>query len=462
MNFIDRKREIEGLHKLWNTKKANLFILYGRRRVGKTELLRQFCKDKPHLYFLAAQVRETDNLRELKAQLQMQVKDPLLRDMEFNSWDTALNYLAGLAKNNSFIVVLDEFQYLCEENKALPSLIQRFWDIRGKESRLFIVLCGSHVSFMEKKVLAEKSPLYGRRTGQLNLQPLPYFESVQFFKGYSRREKLLAYGIFGGIPAYLSRFNKSISLKDNILNEMLDVQGALYDEVNFLLRTELSSPGSYASILKAIAGGCTRLGEIAGRIGMDTTSANKYLHTLRELRLVKREVSFTEKSPEKSKKGRYYIADPFVKFWYRFVMPNMSLIQIGKGKMVYEKFIKPYLSTYMGEQFEQICREFCLWKGDHIFKTSIKRIGKEWSKNFDVDIIGEFVDGGYLLGECKWWKGVVGESVLNDLLKNIESLPEKYKNNSMLALFSCSGFTEGLKKRAKKEKVKLISAGEML
>ena len=462
MNFVDRKREIEGLNRLWKTKKANLFILYGRRRVGKTELLKQFCKGNPHLFFLAAQVKETDNLRELKAQLQMQINDPLLKNMEFNNWDTVLNYLAGVAKTSSFIVVLDEFQYLCEENKALPSLIQRFWDITGKDSRLFLVLCGSHVSFMEKKVLAEKSPLYGRRTGQLNLQSLPYFESAHFFKGYSTREKLLAYGIVGGMPAYLSRFKSSISVKDNILNEMLDVQGSLYDEVNFLLRTELSTPGAYASILKSIAGGCTRLGEIADRIGMDPTSVNKYLHTLRELRLVKREVLFTEKSPEKSKKGLYYIADPFVKFWYRFVMPYRSLIQTGQGKLVYERFIKPYLATYMGMQFEEVCREFCLWKGDKIFKSPVKRIGREWSGNFDVDIVAEFIDGGYLLGECKWWKGPVGENVLNDLLKNIEYLPTKYRKSLVLAIFSCSGFTEGLRKKAKRENIKLLSAKEMI
>ena len=461
MNFIDRNREIEGLDRLWETKRANLFVLYGRRRVGKTELLKQFCKNKPHLYFLAAQVKETDSLRELKFQLQMQVDDPLLKNMEFNSWDTALNYLAGMAKDSPFIVVLDEFQYLCEGNKALPSLIQRFWDTIGRGSRLFLVLCGSHVSFMEKKVLAEKSPLYGRRTGQLNLQPLPYFESLHFFKGYSEKEKLLAYGIIGGIPAYLTRFNSSISIKNNILNEMLDVQGFLYDEVDFLLRTELSTPGAYASILKSIAGGCTRLGEIAGRIGMDTTSANKYLNTLRELRLVKREVSFSDKSPEKSKKGLYYIADPFIKFWHRFVMPYRSLIQTGQGKLIYEKFIKPYLSTYMGMQFEEICREFCLWKGDNIFKAPFKRIGREWSRNFDIDIVAEFIDGGYLLGECKWWKVPVGENVLNDLLKDIEYMPAKYRKSPVLAIFSCSGFTEGLKKRAKKENAKLISAKTM-
>lgn len=459
--FINRETELKNLENLFKSNKAEFLILYGRRRIGKTELLQHFSQNKRAVYFLAAQVKETDNLRQLKEVVQYLIDDPLLETMEFNEWTTALNYLAKLSDNERLIVILDEFQYLCEENKGLPSLIQRFWDIRGKNTKLFFVLCGSQVNFMEKEILSEKSPLFGRRTSQQKLLPFSFFESALFFPEYSFKEKLISYGILGGVPAYLSRFSSKKSIKQNVMDELLQVQGYLYDEVNLLLRMELNNPSVYASILKAIAFGCTRLNEIAGRVGMETTTVNKYLHVLRELQLIRRDVSITERTPEKSKKGFYFIEDNYVNFWFRFILPHLSLIQAGQGEIVYDRLILPQLPTYMGYVFERVCQEYVrlFWGEKH--GDYIKQIGKCWHRDYDIDIIAEVIDGGYLIAECKYWQDIVGMNVLESLKNNIDCLPKRFQEKITLSIFSLSGFTDELIAYAKREDVILIKLEDL-
>ena len=366
--FINRHQELTALARMFRSETAELFVLYGRRRVGKTELLLQFCRDKRSVYFTASQLKEREHLRQLTEMAGRVINDPLLQSLVFDGWESALIYFAQQAEEERLILVLDEFQYLCEDNAALPSLIQRFWDLHGKSSKLFLILCGSQVSFMEREVLAERSPLYGRRTGQLQLMPLSYRDSGYFFSEYPLKEKLIAYGILGGIPAYLNRFalhplNESQDISQEIFeqsikNELLTPQGYLFDEVNFLLRMELREPRTYASVLQAMAGGATRLNEISQRIGLSPTGTNKYLSVLQELGLVKRETPVTERTPQKSRKGLYKIADNYVKFWFRFVLPNRSLIESGNADLVYEQIIAPNLSHYMGEIFEGICRQY--------------------------------------------------------------------------------------------------------
>lgn len=339
--FIGRQRELAVLQELASSEKPELFVLYGRRRVGKTELLQQLCLGRRAAYFLAAQVRDKDNLRAFRKVLEEALGDPLIGSIEFPDWTAALSFAAERAGAERLVLVLDEFPYLCEANPGLPSLIQRFWDLRGKRSSLMLVLCGSQVSFMEKEVLAERSPLFGRRTGQRRLEPLSPSESLGFFRTWKREEALLAYGIVGGMPAYLGRFDERVTLEENLLREMLRPEGYLFDEVHYLLHTELTNPSTYNSILAAVARGAERVGDVALEVGVDSPTANKYLHVLRELRLVAREVPLTDPDPLRSRRGVYRIADRFVAFHFRHVQPHISLIEAGRGARVLEEFIRP-------------------------------------------------------------------------------------------------------------------------
>ena len=248
--------------------------------------------------------------------------------------------------------------------------MQRFWDDRGKRSRLMLVLCGSQMSFMEREVLAERSPLFGRRTGQRRLEPLAPPETLAFFPRWSVRDRTLAYGALGGMPAYLQRFDDAESLSANIAREMLRPEGYLFDEVQFLLRAELSSPATYNSILAATARGSERVGDIALSVGVDSTTANKYLHVLRELRLVEREVPLTDPDPLRSRRGTYRILDRFVAFHFLHLQPNLSLIEAGRGGRVLEEFIQPDFPRL----FDDALTDFVL---DHLRREAADLVGEE-------------------------------------------------------------------------------------
>lgn len=347
--FHGRNSDLKVLHELAESGKPELFVLYGRRRVGKTELLQQFCRSRRAVYFLAAQVREKDNLRAFRDALTDGIDDPLAANIEFPDWGAALNFAAERAKDERLIVVLDEFPYLCDATKGMPSVIQRFWDTRGKHSQLMLVLCGSQVSFMEREVLAERSPLFGRRTAQKRLEPLAPAETLPFFTKWKMKERVLAYAILGGMPAYLRRFDDSKSLLENVARECLRPEGYLFDEVSFLLRTELSNPATYNSLLAAIARGNEKVGDIALDVGIDSTTANKYLTTLRELSLVDRDVPLTDPDPLRSRRGTYRVADRFVAFHFRHIQPHAALVHAGRGARVLEQFIEPDLERLYDE-----------------------------------------------------------------------------------------------------------------
>jgi hypothetical protein len=338
--FIGREGESRVLAELADSGKPELFVLFGRRRVGKTELLQRFCRGRRAVYFLAAQVREKDSLRAFRDALVECLDDPIAGSVEFADWTAAFQFLSERAKEERLVVVLDEFPYLCEASPGLPSEIQRFWDTRGKRSKLMLVLCGSQISFMEEEVLAERSPLFGRRTAQRRLEPLAPTDALAFFPNWKLADRVLAYSILGGMPAYLGRFDDSRSVQENLMRECLRPEGYLFDEVQFLLRSELSNPATYNSILAAIARGVDKVGDIALAVGVDTTHANKYLSTMRELRLVERDVPLTDPDPLRSRRGTYRIADRFIAFHFRHVQPHVSLIQAGRGSRVLEEFIE--------------------------------------------------------------------------------------------------------------------------
>jgi hypothetical protein len=368
--FLGRDRELALLEELCERGSPELFVLYGRRRVGKTELLQRFCGGRRAVYFQAAQVREKDNLRAFRDAVAAGLEDELAAGVEFPDWDAALAFVAERAGDERLVVVLDEFPYLCEANKGLPSILQRFWDARGKRSSLMLVLCGSQVSFMEREVLAERSPLFGRRTGQRRLQPLHPPDTLAFFPRWKVRDRLLAYAVLGGMPAYLRRFDDARSLRENILREVLRPEGYLFDEVQFLLRNELSNPATYNSILSAVARGERRVGDIALSVGVDSSTANKYLSVLRELGLVEREIPITDPDPLRSRRGTWHIADRFLTFHFRHLQPHVSLVNADRGERVMERFVEPDLPRL----FDEARLDFIL---DHLRREAAEDVGDE-------------------------------------------------------------------------------------
>lgn len=462
LTFINRRRELQALQRAWERPQADLFVVYGRRRVGKTELLREFFRGKPHVYFQGAHSAGGDNLRQFQREAGEALDDAALLRGGFADWESALEHLAQKASHDRLAVVIDEFPYLCEANPALPSLIQRFWDQHGLTSRLFLVLCGSSVSFMVGEVLSQRSPLFGRRTGQLELRPLDYRHAAQFLPGYHPADLVRAFGSLGGMPMYQSQFDPRMSFAANVQSSILQSDAFLYDEPEYLLRSELHDPGTYNSLLEAIASGLTKHNEIAQRAGKLSNTASPYLATLERLGLVQRVSSVTERSPGKRTVGRYFLCDHFLRFWYRFVMPNRSLLEIGEPERVWKQRIVPYLDDYLGLTFEDLCRQYVrLYAGERLGVIPDGEVGRFWSRDVEIDILCRNDDGSHTCGECKWSTRLVGESMLTDLQVKAQSLPAPWQERLRYVLFSRSGFTESLQRRALQGECTLIDLKEL-
>jgi AAA+ ATPase superfamily predicted ATPase len=462
--FIDREEEMAQLERLYRSKRAEFFVLYGRRRVGKTRLLRAFCANKPHIFFVATLSSETEQLATFSQALWRFSHTEVPEGFTFPSWESALRALAELPGRP--IVVLDEFTYLISSNKAIPSILQKVWDERLLEANLMLVLCGSYIGIMEREVLGYQAPLYGRRTASHLLLPLKLQGAVQFYPQYTPVQKLEAWAVLGGMPYYLSAFTDSIDVLANVRAQILDPYGVLCNEPQLLLMEELRAPQNYFSILRAIAQGHTRLGEIANAAGVgDATTAVRYLDTLREMRVVMRSVPATQSCPEKSRKGIYQIADHFFRFWFRYVHPFYSSLDIGLADTILAQQVRPTWEQYVGYAFEEAAREYVARLAERGKLTLLpERIGSWWDREAEIDLLAlNDAQGAMLAGECKWSTKPVGTDIL-DILKRKALSAQKEGDWPQISymLFSRSGFTPALREVAEAEGVQLVGVEDML
>lgn len=458
MTFVNRKTEIQFLLDRVVSKKAELIIVYGRRRIGKTELLKEAFKKRQAIYFVADLGADQDQRRRLSEAIHRIYPNPLLEADPPPEWDPLLRYLVDIGKKERIILILDEFPYLCSSNPALPSILQRIWDEAGKNSKLYLILCGSFISFMEREILGQKSPLYGRRTGQLLLQSLPIQTLKDFFPTYSPDRRISAYAILGGVPAYLIQFSGKHSLAQNIEKEILTTTAFLYDEVRFILMEELRDPKHYLSILQSIAFGNTRMNDIVQRTGIERGPVSKYLSVLQELRLIERETPITERHPEKSRKGIYRLSDNFFRFWFRFVLPYKSRLVEGGSRKLLEQEILPNLDNFIGQVFDKICADiFRYLSTEGILRLDCDRVGRWWGGNEEIDLVGTAGDIPVFAAECKWSRKPIGIDVLRDLERKISFIsPGPNLAKIRLGLFSRSGFTKEVEERGKKGEIVLI------
>jgi uncharacterized protein len=410
--FINREDEMRALESRWVSKKAELMVIYGRRRVGKTELIDHFISGKRGIRLLARTESEKNQLTRFSEDLAGFFSDPYLQSNPFQNWDSFFLYINEKAKSERIAIAIDEFPYLVDSNKSMPSILQDHWDRRLKDSKLFLILCGSSISMMVEKVLANKSPLYGRRTGQIKLPPMGFFEASLFFKGYSAESLIHTYSALGGTPGYLSDFAASGSFEENVRDKFLRKDSVLFQDAEFILREELKEPKFYFSILRAVALGKTKLSEIINETGLQKGVAAKYLSVLADLDIIKREVPVTEERPHKSRAGLYFLKDNFYRFWFRFVFPNIESIERGRAGEIMAKDVLPGLGHYASRIFEDVCAE---WLGKSR-AFDFTRIGKWWHKEHEIDIIAlNEKEKKILFAECKWQEKVDAEAILSEL-----------------------------------------------
>ncbi len=465
--FINRDVEREQLKRLYTSEHAELFVLYGRRRVGKTELLRDFCSDKPHIFFIATLSSDAEQLATFSCQIYGFTHAGVPAGFTFPSWEAAFQALAEIPMQPRPIIILDEFTYLISGNKSIPSILQKTWDETLKNTRLMLVICGSYIGMMETEVLGYQAPLYGRRTASALLRPLDLPSSSLFFSRYSSDEKFLAWAVLGGMPYYLRMFGDHQNIFANIRQHILDAQtGALFNEPRLLLMEELREPRNYFSILRAIGQGHARLNEIAQASGVtEVTAAARYLDILQQMRLITRRVPATETQPEKSKKGIYQIDDHFLRFWFRYVHPNQGGLDLGLADAILKQRIQPDLDHFASVAFEEAARAFVgrlAQAGGLTFLP--ERIGGWWSRDSEIDVLAvSQTEKTALAGECKWSVNPIGVPVLEDLKQKAQVMMKSDEIQKVqFALFARSGFTPALQEQARAEGVGLYTLDAMI
>lgn len=461
MRFINRESELNFLNEKWQRDEAQLIIIYGKRRVGKTELSIQFTKDKPHIYFLCERIAMHSQLRKFTEMVSEYFKDEFLPPDGFRDWETAFKYIAN--KNKKIAVIIDEFPYLVETDRAIPSSFQKAWDMHLKNSKVYLMLLGSSISMMEQTTLFYKAPLYGRRTGQFLIKPFKFREIKEMFPHKSFEEVLAVYSIVGGTALYLNKFHNRDYL-EVVKEDMLRKGQPLYEEVEFLLREELKEQRNYFVILEALSLGKHKVSEIINETGFDKGTVSRYISILNDLQITKKEIPITETVPEKSRKGIYLIDDNFFSFWFRFIFRNRSLLEENRINEVVSK-IKAAMPELLAKNYEKISGEIFL---DSIVNERLpfnfESHGRWWDRNEEIDLVAiNNSTNEILFGEVKWSDKLVGINIYEALKSKATKVIWGRKNRKeYFALFSKSGFTPDMQKIARKENVYLFHKDKLV
>lgn len=424
--FVNREEELRFLEKHYSEKSAELIVIYGRRRIGKTELSLQFSKNKPHLYFLADRRPESELIQDLKQRMSDFLKDESFAKLNIKDWTELFQEFWKWKKEGRIVIILDEFPMLIEANRAVPSIFQKTWDLNLKDKNTMLIILGSSVGMMETEVLGYKSPLYGRRTGQWKLDPLKLFHLRHFFPKYNYESLTNVYGCLGGVPAYLLKFDPNKTFWENCKEKILKKGEFLHEEAEFLLREELREPRNYSSILKAIAQGAKSYGEILNLTNMDKSMLSKYTSVLEDLGFIKRTYPINIKS--KPRKGLYTIADNYLRFWFKYVFPNKAELEIGNTNYVLNKIREDY-NTYLGQTYEQIASEFLTeTKRKKLLPFSFTTSGRWWLKDKEIDIVAiDEEKQAATFFEVKW--STLSKQDCEKTLKNLKAKSSSFRWN---------------------------------
>ncbi len=458
--FIGRERELKKLNSMYHSGRLEVAVVYGRRRVGKTTLINEFCKDKETVFFASLESSAAQNLEALSKTIADSRQSAAMST--YHGFADVFTAIGEMAKTKRLVFVIDEYPYLAQAEKSVSSLLQNYIDHQFKDTKLFLILCGSSMSFMENQVLGYQSPLYGRRTAQFKILPFDYRETGKWFPEYSDEDKAVMYGITGGVPMYLEQFSPHKNMKENLLDNVFDRNALLFEEPANLLKQELREPATYNALISAIASGKSKLSEISSAVGTETGLCSKYLANLIALGIIKKDTPVTEPN---SKRTIYRIDDQFFRFWFTFVPNNMAAVLSRRIEKTYQTTIGDRLSDYMGLTFEKMCRDFILYY-DEQMPINIAAAGEWWGgnprthKQAQLDVVVTSSDSrSIIVGSCKFRNELMSEDELERTKDYAEAIGSYEK--CYYYLFSKSGFTAPLKKKAAASDLRLITLKDM-
>ncbi|MBO5369646.1 MAG: ATP-binding protein [Clostridia bacterium] len=461
--FIGRKTELDFLNNCYNSDNAEFVVLYGRRRVGKTETLTEFCKGKPNVFYSCREYTSEKQLKEFSDALLSAKPEVKAYTDSFADWNKAFSFMGELGdvQKEKTVIVIDEFPYMCKNTPSIPSVLQIAWDTILKHKNIMLVICGSSMSFIEKELLSEKNPLYGRITGIYKMLPMPYYDAIKFLPHFSDEDKLTAYAILGGIPHYLKQFDSSKTLKENIITKILTKGTVLYSEVEFLLRQELRETAIYNTIIESIALGSSSFNEILTKTGIEKSKLSVYLKNLIELGIAEREFPVMSGAKEHSgNKGLYNLTDNYFRFWYAFGFSNLSELENDDALGVWEDYIENSLHDFASKSFENVCIEYMYrMNKQRRLPFRFSKIGRWWGT------VTRFIDGKkrncaeevdifatdknekkFIVGECKFRNSLIDNGEVRKLKEKLSLSGEAY-----YYLFSLSGFTDAVNDASKSD-----------
>ena len=451
--FIGRERELTSLKEFYDKDGLGMTVIYGRRRIGKSTLITEFAKDKKTIFYTATKVGKNRNLELFSKQ----VTDLLMPDVNgitFNTTEAVFDFINNNVGNDKIIIVIDEISYWAEKDEALLSILQKYIDTVWNDKNIKIILCGSALSFMESKVLSEKSPLFGRRDSQIKLDTFDYLDAAKFVPGYSNEEKAICYGVTGGVAKYLSLIDPEKSIDENIVRLFFRTDGYLYDETRNLLTQEFSDISTVNNIIEQIASGENTLNTIAGKIGEKEPTVLYSIEKLINVGLVEKKKCITDE--KNKKKTQYVLRDYMFKFWYEFIPKATSVIEMGQGEVYYKKVVKPVLHSFMGAVFEEMCRYYTLKQGiQGMYGSFITSVGTWWgvenitdkngttrSQSADIDVVAlSEIDKKAVIGECKFKNEKIDKGIYETLIRRGRLIPSKYRISKYI-FFSLSGYTD--------------------
>lgn len=465
--IIGRDYELNCLEDLYNSDKFEFLVLYGRRRIGKTALLTEFAKKHKCFYFLSQEKNIMLNLEEFATLIKNYF------NMDYtptaDNWLQLVRILTEKIEqklnqnpNEKVCIIIDEFPFIAKDYPAIKSILQHTIDHIWQHKNIMLVLCGSSVSFMINEVLGYSSPLYGRRTANMELKPLNYIQASQFFPNFSNINKITAYTILGGIPYYLKTFNDKYTLKQNITQNIFSDLGLLKEEPQLLLKQEFREPTIYNSIIEAIATGSSKFNEISQKIKEETSKCASYMKNLQEVRIIKKIIPYGENT--NSKKSIYTLSDFFFRFWYKYVFANSSEL-ILLGEKDYTETIYNDISSVLGSAFEEVCTQYLILQARAKKLPFVPNgIGKWWGNNAkkksqdDIDIMGTNGNKG-LFCECKFRNEKFDLPELNDLISASEIFTEVTER--YYYVFVKSGYTKAVIDESKKYNIKLLTIDDL-
>lgn len=454
--FVGRERELQSLQEQYDQSGFAMSVIYGRRRIGKSTLIARFVEGKRAICYTASKVGAERNLALFTRQV-MAILEPQMMDVVFPSLESVLDYVTARLTDDRLILVIDELPYWAERDESLLSILQKYIDTKWLGKNIMLILCGSTLSFMENKVLSEKSPLFGRRTSQIRLEAFNYREAAMFVPDYSDEDKAICYGVTGGVARYLAMFDGGRDLDENIKRLFFRMDGYLYDETRNLLTQEFTDVTLVNNVIEQIASGQNTLNTIAMAIGEKEPTVTYSLNRLIEVGLVEKRNCITDE--RNRKKTQYVLKDSMFKFWYAFIPKAVSIIEMGHGDLYYDRAVKPDLHSFMGSVFENMCRYYTLEQGIlGRFGGIMTNVGTWWgvenvtdvsgsrrTQSADIDVVAiSDIDRTMVIGECKFRNEPIDKGIVETLYRRAPLPDHKYRCVRKV-FYSLGGYTKWCK-----------------